>query len=333
MRDGRVIGVRASENQSSLYTLDRFHESDFDPARTDEVDDYRLSSEGDSDYREPTAPVRVHRKSKPTDLARVGQWAYAAPVRHTIYLVLPRPPREGCTYRLDFEHLPLGFQEFTFDPGRLRSEAVHVSHLGFRPDDPAKVAFLSCWTRSGCGLDYPEGLEFHAVESASGETFFRGVTALSKAVEDAIEDLYNRNYNGADAHQIAIPCMWTPASATSHHTGIRASANTPCINPWRATPTSGATWPPGSSGLSCVAGRPLRIRGPDGAGERRRGGLPCSGRVQISQQIVLRKINTSFASGTTPTARHRSMPAQKYTEQCLRYSDQNYWVLAQFLPS
>ena len=51
-------------------------------------------------------------------------------------------------------------QAFVYTPAELRSEAVHASHLGFRPDDAVKVAFLSCWLGDGGGLAYDEGLPF-----------------------------------------------------------------------------------------------------------------------------------------------------------------------------
>ncbi len=41
---------------------------------------------------------------------------------------------------------------------------MHVRHLGFRPGDPAKVAFLSCWMGDGGALEYPEGLAFSVLD-------------------------------------------------------------------------------------------------------------------------------------------------------------------------
>ncbi len=46
------------------------------------------------------------------------------------------------------------------------SEAVHVSHVGWRPDDPGKIGYLSCWTDTGGGLTYPNNMGFHCGVSA-----------------------------------------------------------------------------------------------------------------------------------------------------------------------
>ncbi len=43
----------------------------------------------------------------------------------------------GKRYTVRFKQDLLAGQTFVYDPESLRSEAVHVSHLGFRPDDPA----------------------------------------------------------------------------------------------------------------------------------------------------------------------------------------------------
>ena len=91
----------------------------------------------------------MFRKTKPSDFARVETWPFQAPLRHVIYLKGPKPFQEGKRYRIRFARGTLPEQAFVCDSARLRSEAVHVSHLGFRPDDPAKVAFLSCWLGSG----------------------------------------------------------------------------------------------------------------------------------------------------------------------------------------
>ena len=89
--------------------------------------------------------LKVYRKTKPTDLARVGPWAFESPAEHVIYLRLPQPLKQGSRYTLAFSGGPFEEQTFAHQPTEQRSDAVHVSHLGFRPSDPAKVAFLSCW--------------------------------------------------------------------------------------------------------------------------------------------------------------------------------------------
>ena len=65
------------------------------------------------------------------------------------------------------------------DSAKLRSDAVHVTHLGFRPDDPAKVAFLSTWMGNGGGLKYKQGLVFRVINPRTGRVVFgRGSLGL-----------------------------------------------------------------------------------------------------------------------------------------------------------
>jgi endoglucanase len=57
---------------------------------------------------------------------------------------------------------------------RVRSESVHISHIGFRPDDPVKTAFLSLWMGTGGGYSFAERMPFTVVDDASGERVFQG---------------------------------------------------------------------------------------------------------------------------------------------------------------
>ncbi|MBM3501512.1 MAG: hypothetical protein FJX74_22895, partial [Armatimonadetes bacterium] len=57
---------------------------------------YRLQSPDDPNYAEPQQPVAVYRKSKPLERADNGQ----SPVRHVLFLRLPRPLQEGARYTL-----------------------------------------------------------------------------------------------------------------------------------------------------------------------------------------------------------------------------------------
>src|ERR1017187_6375522 len=147
-------------------------------------------------------PVWVHRKSKPADLGMVGPYQFESPTRDVVYLKLPAALQTGMDYTVIFSDSSFPTQKFTFDPSSLRSEAVHVSQVGFRPDDPAKFAFLSCWMGNGGGLPNEPGLPFEVVEESTGRLEFKGTTVLSKAAEDKTEDAYKKNYNGTDVFQM-----------------------------------------------------------------------------------------------------------------------------------
>jgi endoglucanase len=197
IRDGKCIGALAGAQGTIIRDMDRVVGQRLDPTVLSDTTTYRLSAHGDPAYAQPTGPTALHRKSKPTALARTGPWAFESPVEHTVYLHLPAPLKRGAQYTLTFAGSLLPERTFTFLPDGMRSEAVHVTHLGFRPDDPAKVGFLSCWLGDGGGLTYPAGLTFHVLD-ASGAAVFTGTLRLSKAADAADEDVYKTNHNGTD---------------------------------------------------------------------------------------------------------------------------------------
>ena len=209
-RNGKFIGGLVGKDEKLLYTPDRRLGPKLDTAWADRTDSYRVSSTDDSNYREPVAPIGVHRKSKPTDFARVDAWRMEAPMEHVLYLRLPKPLVPGKRYEIAFGDGRLPTQSLAFDPSRLRSEAVHVTHLGFRPDDPVKVAFLSCWTGTGGPLAYREGLPFRVIDEG-GKAVLQGKTTLSKKAGVA-EDVYKKDYTGASVYAVDFSSLDAPGT-------------------------------------------------------------------------------------------------------------------------
>jgi len=206
-RDGRVLGALVGAEQDLLWAFDELRAQPFEPAYLDSPTTYTLLR------RDVTlTPIRVHRKSKPTDFGRVEPWAFATPAAHTVYLTFERPLANAADYTLSFADDALPPQTFTSDRRLLRSEAVHVSHLGFRPDDPAKVAFLSCWMGDGGAAAYEPGMQFAVIDTVSRKVVLRGQTALGKAAADLTEDPYNRNYNGVDVFAIDFSALTAPGA-------------------------------------------------------------------------------------------------------------------------
>lgn len=155
----------------------------FDAARITNPDAFLISSQDDPAYTNPTRPSRVGRKSKGTDFAWfVDRWADGRAVNdrldhakeHWVYIVLPRPMRQGSTYTVQVDGLP---QRFTvpFDPFRNRSEAVRVNNLGYLPWSPAKFGYVFHWKGSLGGLDLSayEGNRFWLVDR-EGDRVFEG---------------------------------------------------------------------------------------------------------------------------------------------------------------
>jgi len=222
-RDGRCIGALVGPKRDILQTFDRFVGQQLDTARAAVPASYLLSSSDDAHYKAPLAVRAVHRKTRPLDIAQLGVWEFAWPVEHTLYLRLPSALVPGCQYALDLTALNLPKQAFAYDPVHMRSDAAHISHLGFRPDDLAKIAFLSTWMGDGGGLAYPGNLKFQVLKEGGDEVAFEGNLSLSKAASDLTEDAYNRNYNGTDVYQADFSDLSAPGRYRVYVVGIGCS--------------------------------------------------------------------------------------------------------------
>ena len=211
-RGGKPLGGPVGKGGTLVHTFDRVVGDRLDTARAAQPAAYAVASPDDPRFRTPQQPAAVYRKSKPSDLARTGPWEFDAAVTHVLYLRLAKPMKVGCRYRVTCP-LPLAAaREFVFDPSRLRSEAVHVTHLGLRPDDPVKVAFLSCWMGTGGGLAYEAGTPFHVVDAATGTPAFHGKIVLRKAADDLTEDAYKRNYALTNVYEMDFSALRRPGT-------------------------------------------------------------------------------------------------------------------------
>jgi len=210
LRDGKLIGTLVGKAEDILCTMDEVVGEPFNGSWGDSRESFRISSTTDPNYEQPRTPVAVNRKSKPADLGMIGAFKFAAATENVVYLRLPRPLTAGKTYVVSFVNSRLPPCEFTYDPLRSRSEAVHVSQIGFRPDDPVKLAFLSCWLGNGGGVRYGAGLPFSVCDLATGEQVFRAATVLSKAASDKTEDAYAKNYNGTDVYAMDFSALTRP---------------------------------------------------------------------------------------------------------------------------
>ncbi|MCX5826597.1 MAG: glycoside hydrolase family 9 protein [Deltaproteobacteria bacterium] len=200
VRNGQVKGALLGTKEGYVMGFDQLSGETLNLTQADDRTQYLISSPDDPDYNQPLGPVAVFRKTRPTDLLRTSKERLTAPLEHTLYLKLPRPLKTGHRYVLAFRNKQLPDVAFRYDPRTMRSEAVHMSHIGFRPDDPVKVAFLSLWAGSGGPVDFREGTAFYVLDQASGAEVFRGTVKLSKAAKDRDEDAYYKNYNGVNVY-------------------------------------------------------------------------------------------------------------------------------------
>jgi endoglucanase len=176
--DARIGALVGSEGRI-IQMPDRLCGGPLDTALADQVSTYSVASGAEGPAARPKA---VYRKSKPVNCTRAPAKETSA-MEHTVFLKLSDPLTAGRRYTVHVRPGLLSVDELAFDldPSRLRSEAVHVNQVGFRPDDPVKLAFLSCWMGSGGNLAYPACLSFGIVDDETGDVVFSGKTTLAKA--------------------------------------------------------------------------------------------------------------------------------------------------------
>lgn len=199
-RDGVEIGTLVGANKDILFKYDRIEDLTFPRRIADNHKSYSITSVGDAAYTTATHPQTVFRKTKPVAFARNSSGNHW-PTRHTLFLTLNAPLSQGNTYHLSFPGLGITDTTFTYQPTKHRSEAVHVSQLGFRPDDPLKVGYLSTWMGNGGGIDYPEGLGFSVINQQTNQTIYTG-TASQVREQQQTEDLRGQDYTLTEVHRL-----------------------------------------------------------------------------------------------------------------------------------
>jgi endoglucanase len=200
-RKGVLIGWLCGKERNILYTPDHIKTARISGKSLQKTRAYLLTSPEDPNYKDGIQPRTVYRKSKPHDLARIEQWRFDAPQTHICYLVFPFPFKSGVLYHLVFKNRLHPDISFHYNPGVEQSTAVHINQIGFRPDDPLKKAYLSCWMGDGGGLLYSEGLSFSVIDSESGQVFYKGKTQCTRRASEG-EDGYKKNYSNTDVFEM-----------------------------------------------------------------------------------------------------------------------------------
>jgi endoglucanase len=201
IRNGRAIGFLVGSERKILNVFEKLVGEPLDVARADQAQSYRISSPDDPAYRQGAAPLAAWRKTKSNNACDQD---YAPTKRHWIYLKLPNPLSLEKRYFVRFPALRLNVPgvDFVYDPETTRSEAVHVSQIGFRPDDPGKCAFLSVWLGTGGGHSYAPGLRFALVDHRTGQQVYRGRVALAWKDSEPGQIGRKVNYNRTDVYRM-----------------------------------------------------------------------------------------------------------------------------------
>ena len=113
---------------------------------------WRISSPDDRSFA-GCAPLAAFRKSKPMNTDHT----LTSELDHWIFLKLPRPMKQGCTYRVSMPPeagADVCEAEVVFDIWNSQSEAVHVNILGYSPSEAVKEADLYLWLGDGGARDY-----------------------------------------------------------------------------------------------------------------------------------------------------------------------------------
>jgi len=219
-RGGVVIGELVGADKRILYTYDKVESDRVNLAAIDLPASYLVTSQGDRNYASATLPTTVFRKTKPAAFAATAPSArnksqenpnLSWPAKHTLYLTLPSPMQVGERYELTFPGLGLATTDFEYRPDRDRSEAVQVSQLGFRPDDPFKVGYLSTWMGNGGALDFPDTLTFQVVDEESKAAVYSG-RALLVRPEQQSEDPRGQDYTLTEVHRLDFSDFSQPGS-------------------------------------------------------------------------------------------------------------------------
>jgi len=193
-RKGEEYGWLIGPKRDQLVTYETLVGDPLLDDAADTPSTFTLKSADDPNFQTGQKPTAIYRKSKPIDWRMPLIWQQpdiAFAVRHTLYLRLPRPLTPGKTYDLDLGNLNTrqATVKLDFDPAQVRSEAVHVNQIGYRPDDKPKRAFLSLWLGTGGALNYPDGLTFRVVRAGTGQSVFSG--KVEKALDaDGTEKLW-----------------------------------------------------------------------------------------------------------------------------------------------
>ncbi|TWU64604.1 glycoside hydrolase family 9 protein [Crateriforma conspicua] len=182
IRDGKPFAYLVGPSDDLMQSFDRVVGEPLDPKWASRRGSYRISSDDDPHYRKPVEPVAVYRKSKPFSNTHEEGKAHFAE-EHFLYLKMPSEIREGDSYQVQFVggNLQQPVIDYQHDPRTARSEAVHVSQVGFRPDDPVKLAYLSHWMGDGGGVAYPPNPSFKLVDAETGRVVHSGLGKLTFA--------------------------------------------------------------------------------------------------------------------------------------------------------
>jgi len=209
VRDGVTIGNVVGNKREWLTPWERIKGDPLLEFIADDPNTFSVECKDDPNFSVAVQPVVVYRKSRPSHWAQ-GSGEIAS--HHTLYLRLSKPLASGNEYLVRFPKLNIETTETRFicNPGKVRSEAVHVNQIGYRPDDPMKQAFVSCWLGTGGAMKLSESIRFAILDDASGKEVFDGIGEVHFPAERPELMAREVNFNGTDVARLDFSLFNTP---------------------------------------------------------------------------------------------------------------------------
>ena len=217
VRKGKELGDLAI-NANRIKPADTATGQDLSAETIGEPRAYRIVGIDDPNWTAPQSPASISWKRKPNSYRSLAH-------QIEVFLKLPRPLAEGKSYRIEFVGVNTrqASVEYRHEPAKVRSSAVHVSAIGFRPDDPFKRAFLSTWLGTGGAQAYAEGMKFAVLDDATGKAIFNGMTKrlISADAKESFKE--GRNYSRTDVLGMDFGVLATPGRYRVYVEGVGCS--------------------------------------------------------------------------------------------------------------
>lgn len=219
IRDGKPVAYLAGKERKQVWFFEELIGKTLNTDKADAPETYTLAT---ADRAIRHKPLAVYRKSKPINTAHPAK-TFAK--RHTLYLKLPVSLQEDETYTLRLPDLGLNVPEisFCFNSQTKRSEAIHVCHIGFRPNDPVKQAHLSVWLGNGGAHAYQDNLPFTLIDQDTGKIVFRGVVEKNWPADKPESMKRKQNHNLTDVSLIDFSSFTAPGTYRISVGGIGCS--------------------------------------------------------------------------------------------------------------
>ena len=163
---------------------------------------WQVSSPDDKSFVS-TQPLKVWRKSKPMNTDHT----LTSECDHWLFLQLPQPMKQGCTYEVS---IPKGIgadQEkvsVIFDVWNSQSEAIHVNIIGYSPAETIHAADLYQWLGDGGQRDYSswEGRKVYIYNVKTKKKQNVGTVKFWKSAADAEQEAGKKALIGTDVWNI-----------------------------------------------------------------------------------------------------------------------------------